>query len=391
MRRDRQLGFRIEEFLELQQWKVMALGPDVPRAQAPDCPADGTPLRTLVTFCDDAGRLPVRLGCCPDCGHIAYIDRPDRTWIDRYYLETWDAHDVDDRVDRRTQKMLVKAPKEKTVVKLVKALPIDRARSVCEIGCGFGGSLLHLSQAGFTNMIGTDASKHRAESVRELLQIPVLTAPFESDAAQGELAARAPFGAIVSNHVLEHTYAPDQVFAAAAALQGPGDYFVLAVPNQEREPVMAVLMFLPHLHSFTRASMQTLAARHGYAVVDDRYVVPKQLVFVFQKTTVTPAAVEVAPGVFDRAVERFARALHLDRRHVGRRRFWWKKRSGEVGQRWMFGRGGFEARRWQQEVARKEYGETRSLAVTNLRRRHTSVGESPFEIQFRGPVSLFYK
>ena len=183
---------------------------------------------------------------------------------------------------------------------------------------------------------------------------------------------------------------PARVIAAAAALQGEGDYLILAVPHQEGEPAMGVLMFLPHLHSFTRSSLARLAARCGYVLVDDSFVRPRQLVYVLRKG---PGMVHVpaAADAFGPLVTRYVDALGLDSSHVGVRRLWWERRGGRSGQRTMIGRGRFEQVLWDREVKRNEYREPRSIAVRSLRVRRIAATESPIEIQCSGPVVLFYK
>ena len=391
MRRDCRLGFRIEAFLDLHQWQAMEIGPRVPLTTIPLCPADEMPLRVFCTFTDDSGSTRLRVGCCPSCGHVSYMDRPTQQWVDHYYLDSWDSHSVEARTYKKTQKLAEVPAKEKTVVALTKALDLDRRRPVCEIGCGWGASLKNLMLAGFQNVIGTDASAHRAQAVREGLGVPVVTSPFESEAARKALAPLAPFSVIFSNHVLEHTYDPDAVIAAAARMQDENDYLILAVPNQDGEPPMGVLMFLPHLHSFTRASLTRLAARHGYTVVDDSHIRPRQLVFVFQKRAAVPRPPAAAAGVFDQTVARYVESLDLDRWHVGLRRLWWERAGGRTGQCWMIGQGRLEARRWRHAIERHKYRFPRSVAITSLRRRFTSSTESALEIQQRGGISLFYK
>jgi 2-polyprenyl-3-methyl-5-hydroxy-6-metoxy-1,4-benzoquinol methylase len=385
-------GFRIEAFLELLGWKTMEITPEVPRSIAALCPADASPLRTLCTFTDAAGATRMRLGCCSRCGHISYIDRPSEEWVARYYLETWDAHDLGNRAQRRANKVVSTTIPEKTVVTLAKSLDVDRERPVCEIGCGWGASLRHLQVAGFSTVVGTEASAHRADTVRAALAVPVFTAPFESAATQSALAEYAPFSVIVTNHVLEHTYAPDAVIARAAQLQREGDYLIVAVPNQQDEPVMGILMFLPHLHSFTRASLERLAARHGYALVDDTFVRPRQLVMTFRKAAAQTAVTTTGEDAFERAIGTFSRRLDLGRRRAaGLHRLWWSKRGGDARQRRMAGRGRLENLLWNRYVTQHHRDDARSIAVRSLRKRATSPEDSPFEIQFPGPVALFYK
>ena len=126
-------------------------------------------------------------------------------------------------------------------------------------------------------------------------------------------------------------------------------------------------------------------------VVMLQYVTPRQLVLTFRKSAAVPPVAPSAGGIFERTVATYRRHLHLHRWQVGRRRLWWERRGGRIGQRWMLGGGTIEARSWQHAVRRHGYRETRSLAIRNLRRRFTQTTESPFEIQFSGPIGLMYK
>jgi 2-polyprenyl-3-methyl-5-hydroxy-6-metoxy-1,4-benzoquinol methylase len=308
-----------------------------------------------------------------------------------YYLESWDADDVDVRSEKRLRKLTSTKKREKSVVRLAKALPVDKSRPVCEIGVGWGLSSRHLLEAGFSQVVGTETSKHRADVVRSGLGVPVFTAPFESAETSERLAAFAPFSVIVSNHVFEHTYHPGEVFAAAARLQAEGDYLIVAVPNQQTEQAMSVLFFLPHLHSFTRASLERTAARHGYVVHDDSQMHPKQVLLVFRKAAGVRTEATPLEGVFPATVARYTAELGLDRWRIGRRRLWWVSRGGATGQRGMLGRGRFEERRWRRWLEREGLDSVRALAIRGAGRRRTSVTQSPFEIQFAGPIGLFYK
>jgi cyclopropane fatty-acyl-phospholipid synthase-like methyltransferase len=387
----RQLAFRVEGPLELHGWRVLDIDATVPLTRVERCPAGDADLRTLCTFVGRDANVTVRVGCCPSCGHVSYIDRPTAAWMNDYYLDSWDAEDVEARSEKRLRKLTSTKKREKSVVTLAKALPVDKSRPLCEIGVGWGLSLKHLIDAGFERAVGTETSKHRADVVRSGLGVPVFTAPFESAETRKQLASFAPFSVIVSNHVFEHTYHPGDVFAAAAALQADGDYLIVAVPNQQTEQAMSVLFFLPHMHSFTQASLARTAARHGYVVHDDSHMHPKQVLLVFRKTAATTAEAPALDPAFDATVAQYATELGLDRWHIGTRRLWWLSRGGATGQRWMLGSGRWEEARWRQWLEREGHDSVRALAIRGARRRRTTVSQSPFEIQFAGPIGLFYK
>jgi 2-polyprenyl-3-methyl-5-hydroxy-6-metoxy-1,4-benzoquinol methylase len=414
-------GFRIEEYFDLEGWKVVDLA-DVPMAQVAACPADETPLTPICTLTSTEGAMRVRVGCCPECGHISYMDRPTREWVYRYYLDTWDSASG----RRSSEGMAATADKaaraaDATVhatVRLAQGLPLDRTLPVCEIGCGYGTSLHQLAASGFTRLVGIEASRHRAE-ITASAGFDVLTTPFEAPETREALRRRGPFGLIFTFHALEHTYHPDRVFAAASELQEPGGHLIVSVPNQEGEPSMGVLMFLPHLHSFTEASLARLAARFGYEVAETSANTAKTLNMVFTRadpstvlgagpstvlgagpSTVLGAGPSTALGAgralrvpveerpYERAVEKLVSGLDLEARHVGRRRLWWSRRSDIAGQVWVGPPASIGRRNWNRFVERGEIHHPRSVLVSSLRPGRSA---APLEIQFRGSVGLFFK
>lgn len=390
-------GFRIEEYFDLEGWRVVDLA-DVPMAQVAACPADETPLTPICTLTSTDRAMRVRVGCCPQCGHISYMDRPTQEWIYRYYLDTWDA------ASGRSSSEGMAAAADKAAraadatvhatVRLAQGLPFDRTRPVCEIGCGYGTSLHQLAASGFTRLVGIEASRHRAE-ITASAGFDVLTTPFEAPETQDALRSRGPFGLIFTFHALEHTYHPDRVFAAASKLQEPGAHLIVSVPNQEGEPSMGVLMFLPHLHSFTEASLARLAARFGYEVAETSANTAKTLNMVFTRAGPSTslgagraARVPAEERPYERAVDKLVSGLDLEARHVGRRRLWWSRRSDIAGQVWVGPPASIGRRNWNRFVERGEIHHPRSVLVSSLRPGRSA---APLDIQFRGSVGLFFK
>jgi len=360
---------------------------------APECPADGTTMKTLCTLTGGTGDTRVRIGCCTECGHISYVDRPTKQWIDDYYRDVWDSAAArtvgEGAVAERRKLIRATAKKEKSPVRLAGLLPLDRSLPVCEIGCGFGVSLRQLASKGFTRLVGVEASQHRADVARSD-GFDVLATPFEALETRHALQRRGPFALIHTYHALEHTYHPDSVFAAAAELQEPGGYLIVSVPHQQGEPSMSVLLFLPHLHSFTSASLACLAGRYGYEISDASASNAKNLNVVFRRTG-TRVTVAPSEGAYARAVSKLVSALELDRRRVGRRRLWWSRRSDEAGQVWAGPPDILGRWNWKRSLARIRRDGVRSMVVTNLRVRQSRDDASPLEIQFREHVGLFVK
>ena len=229
------------------------------------------------------------IGCCTECGHITYIDRPAKQWFDHYVSDVWGSpveRGANEGIAAPHPKITrVRDRKLKSAVRLALTLPIDRSLPVCEIGCGGGVSLRQLAANGFSQLVGIEASRHRAAAVRSC-GFDVLTTLFEAPEAREALGARGPFALIFAHHALEYTYHLDAVFATAAEVQKPGAYLIVSVPHQQDEPSMGVLMFMPHLHSFTSTSLARLAARFGYEVADASANNTKNLNMVFDAPAV---------------------------------------------------------------------------------------------------------
>ena len=390
----RRYGFRIKEYLELQGWYVVNIDSGVPLSMIAECPADGAALKTVCTLTSRVDDTHVRIGCCIECGHITYIDRPAKWWFDHYVSDVWGSpveRGANEGIAAPHPKITrVRDRKLKSAVRLALTLPIDRSLPVCEIGCGGGVSLRQLAANGFSQLVGIEASRHRAAAVRSG-GFDVLTTLFEAPEAREALGARGPFALIFAHHALEYTYHLDAVFATAAEVQKPGAYLIVAVPHQQGEPSMGILMFMPHLHSFTSTSLARLAARFGYEVADASANNTKNLNMVFRRTS-SPVAIDVvAEGAPMRAVGKFVSALQLDRVRIGRRRLWWSRNSDQAGQLHV-GPPDFLGRwNWHRFEARNRIPRIRSMLVTNLGPRRNELDESPLEIQFSGRIGLFAK
>ena len=85
------LGFKILDFGALHGWKILELDASVPLSTEPNCPACFSSLETIVTLAGNGGQQRLRVGCCPACGYIGYIDRPTREWVRQFYLSIWDS------------------------------------------------------------------------------------------------------------------------------------------------------------------------------------------------------------------------------------------------------------------------------------------------------------
>lgn len=409
-----QFGFRVVDFLDIERWRILALDDSIPMATQQSCPIDTTPLRTICTFVGNSGAQRVRVGCCPSCGYTGYIDRPTKEWIISFYFNTFSgAQDVD--IEKEVVVLKERAEKGDLgkiteINRLIEKIRFDKNRPVCEIGSGIGTTLKQLEQKGFTHLIGMETSGYRAELARRAFGLNVLTGPFEDAHIQSELQKHTPIGLIFSYHVLEHVYDPAEIISRASALQKEGDYMIVVFPNLEGEVSMISLAFFPHLHAFSRTAIETLLNKNNYAIIDDSMTGSRVHYLIAKKVTTAPYIISNKGGHFERVKNKFIKGLGLDKSYADTpRRFWWYRKLDVGGQQPLYQNPFFESMHWwvtsqlnkyrrrddiiawvSKDKFRKNYVH-QSIAVANLTHRYTTYEESPIEIQFDGPIKLFYK
>lgn len=233
------LGFCIHYFRDLanpgtKDLRIARMDESVPLEQGAHCPACSSRLSVLYTLVSGGAKRRMRCGMCEQCGYIGYMDKPSRPWLSSFYREEWDnakVRDIEKEISLFRESSL--PPVQRVIVERVCVLPIDRTKTVCDIGCGKGLALHAFSQKGFSRVVGVESSRYRSEYAKRKHRARVYQGNFE-DAAQ-ELEREAPIGIFFCFHVLEHVFDPFEFLARASKLQEPGDFFVLSVPNGEQE------------------------------------------------------------------------------------------------------------------------------------------------------------
>lgn len=234
----------------------------------PSCETHLIPVCILTNGLDQK----VRYGLCETCGYMGYMDRPSKNWMISFYSKDWDRAYPKTIVDIQLGTILPKKgikPSRYLAASLVDSMSLDKERSVCEMGSGYGEVLKYFKDKGFKNIVGVENSKHRASLVQEALGINVLHGEFENQMVQEELLKRKPIGLIFSHHVLEHVYDPSEIIGKISSLQSEGDHLILSLPNADGEHINYALLYLVHLHSFTKESLELLLNKHGYEIIVD--------------------------------------------------------------------------------------------------------------------------
>ncbi len=410
-------GFKIKKFLDLADWKVLEIDNSIDFSVSKNCPADNIPLKVLATLVSGDGSKKIRVGACSVCGYAGYIDRPSKNWFGKFYLETWDeagARGALGDANRRREDYLKngwgkKAKKE--MVKFAEKYGFDKERYVLDVGCGYGANLKYLEEVGFKNLLGVETSRHRAVVAEKAYDLKVLVGPFEDSVMQAELKRHAPYGLIFSHHVLEHTYNPREIIAAAADLQKEGDFLIISLPNGLGEPSMVTLGFLPHLHAFRAQTLKNILLRHNYDLLDHSMTNNQALYVVARKLGGRLTKNSGAENKFPAVLEKFKKCLGLGEYYnFSLRRLWWYRRFDVGGQSSYWGDNFLEKihfailssfnryrlkKALRGEVLKDEFRNKhfimQSAIVESLQKRFTSYSESPIEIQYEGNIKLFYK
>jgi 2-polyprenyl-3-methyl-5-hydroxy-6-metoxy-1,4-benzoquinol methylase len=193
------------------------------------------------------------LAACTVCEFVFFRRRPVASWFDAFYAREWDFG--------RREHMSAQAPVAAVSRVLDFCRPhVPAGARVFEIGAGLGGSLRAFAEAGF-RVAAVEPSRHRAQFVREVMQLPCVNEPIEA------LSAGETFDLVYVNHVLEHVFDPARAVERAAAMLQPGGYLYIAVPNLWNECAAQVMHYLPHLSIFTERALRRLLMRQGFEVV----------------------------------------------------------------------------------------------------------------------------
>jgi 2-polyprenyl-3-methyl-5-hydroxy-6-metoxy-1,4-benzoquinol methylase len=207
---------------------------------------------------------------------------------------------------------------------------------VLELGCGHGGFLKLVRDAGF-DVLGLDLSPSVLDYARRTFGIDVVRGPLE----ETDLPAGS-FDVVAAFDVLEHVPDPLETVRAAAALLRPGGLLVVQTPRYSgdshaalrarEDPFLAHLNPGVHVHLLTADGMRALFARAG--LPDTHFLPPLFAYDMFAVAGRAPiAAVEPAERVaaLERAPSgRVVQALLDARQHVDEYRRAAEERLGVI-------------------------------------------------------------
>ncbi|MEW5746235.1 MAG: class I SAM-dependent methyltransferase [Nitrospirota bacterium] len=153
------------------------------------------------------------------------------------------------------------------------------AKSVLEIGCGAGGTLLWLKEdLGFEVCVGIEVEARAAARARQK-GLAVL----ETDIEKGIPFMNCSYDLLLCLDVIEHLANPWRVTKELSTLIKPGGYLIVSLPNIAHISILSGLLFRDrwdyedsgildrtHLRFFTRQTAYGLLNEAGFEVIGHR-------------------------------------------------------------------------------------------------------------------------
>jgi cyclopropane fatty-acyl-phospholipid synthase-like methyltransferase len=152
-------------------------------------------------------------------------------------------------------------------------LPADRGAAILDVGCGFGGLLMHLRDRGYSNVSGVDVSPEQVAMAHRL----GLTGVTLGEAAEHLADRRDELDLVCAIDVLEHLERSEllELLDAVHAALRPGGRMLLQVPNADGPFACRMRYFdLTHERAFTGKSIAQALRAAGFTTVSIHPVRP---------------------------------------------------------------------------------------------------------------------
>jgi len=210
----------------------------------------------LIPTTDRYGTALADVVRCTACGHMQLERMPAEAELAEAYGEAESIDYVDEDAGQRATARALLDELERQV----------EPGALLDLGCWVGFVLAEAGKRGWRAQ-GVEPSAWASAYAREQLGLDVRTGDlFDAPLPEGA------FDAIVLGDVIEHLPRAGEALDRIAVALAPGGVLALALPDagSRLARVMGARWWsvLPtHVHYFTRTSMRTMLARHGYEVV----------------------------------------------------------------------------------------------------------------------------
>lgn len=207
----------------------------------------------LVATTTAYGSAPADIVRCGACGHMQVAEFPPDQTLDEAYAEVSEGAYLDEEAGQRA-----------TAARALERIEQHVARGrLCDLGCWVGFLPAVASERGWRAQ-GVEPSEFAARFARERMGVEVQ----QGSLFDADLPAAA-FQAVVLGDVIEHLPDPGAALERISGLLAPGGVVYFALPDAGSRVARGLgprwWSVLPtHVQYFTRHSMRTLLARHGY-------------------------------------------------------------------------------------------------------------------------------
>lgn len=164
--------------------------------------------------------------CCLDCSFIFQNPRPSQKFVEDYYANsTYHTAINQDISEGQIGHSLISLARFDAFLQLNGIRLTDfRGKTCLDFGCGIGGALSFLANAG-NDVYGVELDRREQEFGRR--HYPAVK--FLS--STGEIPANTRFDFIFSHHSLEHVFDPNEFLAYASRALGPDGTLMVVVPS----------------------------------------------------------------------------------------------------------------------------------------------------------------
>ena len=211
--------------------------------------------------------IPLRSVLCMACGTLRFDPYLDEASLQRFYREYYQ-----ELYDRSADPQTYFEKQKEYGARMLAALRAHapQASTIVEAGCGAGGALSVLQQAGMS-VAGCDHSERLVRFGRSNAVGPLVVGSIAE--LQAALPGVQQVDAVYLHHVFEHLADPVSFLRACKRLLRPAGLVILVVPDISRIdrfpfPGGDVRLFLHVAHKFnySRQGLARLAAKAGYAL-----------------------------------------------------------------------------------------------------------------------------
>lgn len=212
----------------------------------------------LISKVDRKGQ-PLATVVCRGCGLVSHQDIPSPQQIDEFYARKYRQQYHGETTPSPRRVMRAWRNGQRILGQLRNYVRSDQ--QVLEIGAGIGCTVKAFEMAGYP------ASGIEPHEGFQRYGSRTLLAPVQQ-AYLGDLPAEPQADLILLVHVIEHFRSPAEALAAIRQLLNPNGYLYVECPNLEAPFAPPGKLFhYAHIYNFTPATLEMLAARCGYQLV----------------------------------------------------------------------------------------------------------------------------